>query len=494
MTTKFGRTVIGSIAAIAGVITVWLALRGANVPLAGLGAASIGVAAAFAPELVVLLVVPLAVSGASWAIVRLAVLAMVAALATAMIMSPRSSWIRPRWAHAWIAGLALLLVISAVAPAVIHADAARYDLVTLIAGLTVLAACAAMRLSEKALCAAVSISGAAAAVMVLVAGDRADDRLVGLTLNPNYLGALLALPVVASFALAVQRRQVLWLLPGAVCAVALVATESRGATVAALVGLAYVVVAGRRWWLQVGGLVAAAAIALAMSQALYVGEKDPLPTAAPSPVATTPVPSPAPRQSAKPNPKSTPKTRPGVSQKASPRPSAQPTPRVQSVTTVIVDGSRTSAELTYNNSVRARAALLAADVALHHPLRGIGYAGFAAYAQTADGFGIYMNTHNDYLRLAAEAGMPALIAFGVLVAMGLRRRGGRQYMMARALVVTNLVTLLFANTLSNLAVSIAFWAALGILLANPPLRPEPVVAGVDEPAELAERECAITGC
>src|SRR5690349_1367057 len=186
MTTKLGRTVIGGVAviiAVIGVTTVWLALRAANVPLAGLGAASVGVAAAIAPELMVLLLVPLTASGAPWAIVRFAVLAVVAALVTVLLISPRSGRIRPTWSHALIAGLALILVVSAAAPAMIRMDDARSNLLPLIGGLTVLAACAAMRLSEKALCAAVSISGTAVAVLMLVVGDRTDGRLVGLTFD-----------------------------------------------------------------------------------------------------------------------------------------------------------------------------------------------------------------------------------------------------------------------------------------------------------------------
>jgi O-Antigen ligase len=457
------RCALGLIAVAGAVAAVRLALGHTTAPMSGLAAAGIGLLAVFFPEAVMLVVVPVAQSGAAWPVVRVAVLAMIAALALATVLVRHRGVVRLRWAHLVIGVLAALLTVSLLYPAVGVGEGARYNLVTFMAGLAVLAISAAIRLSETLLCAVSALAGAIISGYVMFIGEYANGRLVGLSLNPNYLGALLTLPLVAGVGLAVHRRQVWWLLPATACAVALVATGSRGSTVAAACGLAYVFVVGRRWWLQLGCLVAAAALALALCQVLYVRGGDPAPAVAPASTGTVADAGPG-AATATADSGQDPLRQPGS----------------------LVGRTRTNAELAYNNSVRAGAATLAAQFSVRHPLRGVGYGAFPHLA-AGSSFGIYMNTHNDYLRLSAEAGLPALLAFGVLVAMGLRRRGDRGFAVCRALVVTNLVTLLFANTLATLSVSVLFWAALGVLLANPPLR------RAQEPRVLENAEYAVAG-
>lgn len=129
-------------------------------------------------------------------------------------------------------------------------------------------------------------------------------------------------------------------------------------------------------------------------------------------------------------------------------------------------GSRTSTELTANTEVRKQAALLAVRVALDHPFRGIGYGMFPDYARTSSILGIYINTHNDYLRLAAEAGIVALVLFVALLWLGLARRYAADHAILQSLGVAYSVGLLFANTLTDLLVSAPFWVSLGCLLAH----------------------------
>lgn len=251
----------------------------------------------------------------------------------------------------------------------------------------------------------VTASGAGVAVYLLARGAYTSGRLTGLGLNPNYVGAGLALFVVAGVGLVRFSRSWWWLVPAAVCAYALVETRSRGAFVMAAAGLACVLLVGRPLRHKV--LIACALLA---SVALLPGSLDSLEGS--------------------------------------------------------LTGSRTATELTANTEVRKQAALLAVRVALDHPLRGIGYAMFPDYARASASLGIYINTHNDYLRLAAEAGLVTLAALVVLLWLGLARRYTGYHIILQSLCVAYAVGLLFANALADLFISTPFWVSLGCLLAR----------------------------
>ncbi|WP_405878067.1 O-antigen ligase family protein [Streptomyces sp. NBC_01136] len=248
-------------------------------------------------------------------------------------------------------------------------------------------------------------SGAGVAVSLIVQGEYAADRLTGLGLNPNYVGAMLALSLVAAVGLVRLNRSWVWLLPALVCAAALLETRSRGAFLAAAAGLASVLLAGRLLRHKVLIALAILVAALVLPGTLDSVEND-------------------------------------------------------------LTGSRTSTELTANTEVRKQAALLAVRVALDHPFRGIGYGMFPDYARTSSILGIYINTHNDYLRLAAEAGIVALVLFVALLWLGLARRYAADHAILQSLGVAYSVGLLFANTLTDLLVSAPFWVSLGCLLAH----------------------------
>jgi O-antigen ligase len=261
--------------------------------------------------------------------------------------------------------------------------------------------------SPRRLAQTIGAAGAAEALYVLSRGDYADHRLEGLGLNPNYLGLLAAVPLVACLGLARRRGDRAWLLPAAPCFAVVAATQSRGAFLAAAAGAVMVLAAGRSPQARVLMTVGALAVALLLPGSLGAVENS------------------------------------GAS-------------------------DRSAAELSNNDDVRAHAARFALDVVLAHPLRGIGYDMFAPYAADSPDIGMFINTHDDYLRLAAEAGLPALAFFLALVAWARRDRARRDTATLRAVVVAYAVGLLFANTLSNLAVTGPFWAALGVLLAKSP--------------------------
>jgi O-antigen ligase len=110
-------------------------------------------------------------------------------------------------------------------------------------------------------------------------------------------------------------------------------------------------------------------------------------------------------------------------------------------------------------------AWFAVRVAAGHPLRGIGYGTFPSHAGAE--FGLHIATHNDYLRLAAETGIPALVAFLGLLWLGLRRPASGDLAVLRAMTAAYAAGLLFANALASLVISTPFWLALGCLLATP---------------------------
>ncbi len=82
------------------------------------------------------------------------------------------------------------------------------------------------------------------------------------------------------------------------------------------------------------------------------------------------------------------------------------------------------ASIETSSHLRIEAAKLAVHLMAMHPLTGVGYAQAAAYAPSDPGLGIEFDTHNEFLRIGAESGIPALLLLIGLVAVCLSR-GGR---------------------------------------------------------------------
>lgn len=289
----------------------------------------------------------------------------------------------------------------------------EHDLILFLVGLAVLVLFAVLRLSLTDILHSIALGGLATAVLVLIGSDVSHDgRLTGLALNPNFLGLLLGttlvalagmpLPVLAAPRLSSELLR--WIGAGVVT-LALVLTQSRGAVLAAGVGLIVLFTAKLRPRWQAAAVVAAAVLIL---------------------------------------------TVPGL-------------------TDAVVSGgvNRPHEELASNNSVRLNAARLAVRYAVDHPLAGVGYGTFPDRARSDSYLGVYINTHNDYLRLAAEAGLPAVVVFMCLIFPVTRApRNSRAGRTAFALAVAYLVGLVFANSLTNLQVSMPFWAVLGSIWAT----------------------------
>ncbi|MFB9839667.1 O-antigen ligase family protein, partial [Actinoallomurus acaciae] len=211
---------------------------------------------------------------------------------------------------------------------------------------------------------------------------------------------------------ALRHRRPGWLVPAGVCVAAMAATQSRGAFVSAAAGVAVVLLQGRRRGIQVAIVAVAVALGTVFPAAVDTVEH-------------------------------------------------------------VAIGHRPATELSQNSSVREHVAWYAVRVAAEHPLRGIGYGIFPSYAENSPRLGIYIATHNDYLRLAAETGIPALMVFLVLIWLGMKSPASGEAAVQRAMVAAYAVGMLFANTLANLVVSMPFWLALGCLLAASSAREQP---------------------
>jgi O-Antigen ligase len=233
-----------------------------------------------------------------------------------------------------------------------------------------------------------------------------EERGSALELNPNYLGVLFASGVIASAALLCGhvrgRERLLALLSVGLCVVGMFTTQSRGALLVVAVGLAVILVAVVRSRAIVGLTILGFAVLVAVT-----------------PTARTDV-----RDAAL--------------------------------------GNRDAADFTVSDTLRGDAASLALRYATSHPFDGIGYGLFPTRSSEDGEEHVELNTHNDFLRLSAEVGAPALAALLILLVPALRRGNLRTIDNGlRALLLAQVVSLLTGNYLSNLQVSGPLWLILG---------------------------------
>ncbi len=382
------------------------------------GAMVLGLLAVSGPGSGSLCVVPVGLLGAVQTGGPVPALGGIAAVTVAVALSGKSPGTpvgvvglrAPGVPHRWIAVLAALLLVSFVFPAERSAPTSIVDILGLLAGLVLLSVATAFPPSPGGVARVTAVAGSIAGAYVLALGDHADGRLDGLGLNPNYLGAMLVLPLVAAVGLTRRTHRTVWLVPAAVCGAGIVDTQSRGAFLASVAGVAVVLLQGR-------SLTSKALIVVGMAAAGTV------------------------------------------------------LPGSFGAAEHLVTGQRPATQLTSNNSAREHAARYAADVAVAHPLRGIGYGMFPSHAAKSPVLGLYIATHDDYLRLAAESGVMTLVVFLALLWLGVRGRRSGDLAVLRAVVVAYAVGLFFANQLANLVVSMPFWLSLGCLLASSPRPP-----------------------
>jgi len=409
-------------AAVAAPVLAWSAISHGALLLAGAGFAVLAYLIAAKPAYTAPAVVAIAPLQATVRHGETAALAAALLIICVLVLRLATGSLRPRARQLAAAPLACALLLSYAAPAaVLVPQTSRYaDLAGLLEGLVLLTLVVCAPPAERMLASLIGISGAVLSIYALFVGDRASGRLEGLGLNPNYLGLLVAVPLVVSLGLARASRSRLWAVPAAFCFAALAATQSRGAFVAAAAGVTVLVVSGRTAQMKAG--FAAAAL---LAAALLPGSLSTLENSG--------------------------------------------------------GGERAPAELAYDDGVRTHVASFALDVAFSHPLRGIGYDMFAPYAADSPEVGIYINTHDDYLRLAAETGVPGLALMLVLLVPAFRVQRTPSASTLRAGVLAYAAGLLFTNTLANLAVSAPFWAALGVLHAS--TVPERAVTSPLQPPE-----------
>lgn len=377
------------------------------------------------PATAALLLIPLGLLGAALTDATFVLLAVLVVTLTVMFQVVGGALaVRPP--HLWVALMICLLVVSFVPSMEDSATSMpRFlDLAGVLGGLGLLAAAVAAPPHPRNLARTTALAGALAAGYVLANGDEAAGRLEGLGFNPNYLGALLAPPLVAAIGLTRRSRSPAWPAAGTICLVAMAWTQSRGAFIAATVGVAVALVHGRPRRHQ-------ALITLAVAGVVIV------------------------------------------------------LPGLLATAWHAAMGGRETAELSHNRAVREQAAEFALRVAAEHPFHGIGYGMFASYAARSPRFGLDIGTHNDYLRLAAESGAATFAVFLVLLWLGVRGRRPGDPSLALALMLTSATTLLFANLLANLTISMPFWLSLGCLLAAGGSRAG--TAPPDLPPELAPR-------
>jgi hypothetical protein len=358
----------------------------------------------------------------------LSTVALTAVLALAAAVLFASGSLRIRRAHLWVAVLTVTVLAAYLVPDVRLQSGVqtRQNLIWMVGGLIVLAVCIASPPSARALVRVILLTGAIAAVIALVHGDYVGGRLQGLGLNPNYLAVYLAMPIVISVGLALRRRSPLWLAAGAACLPALLASRSREGFLAAAAGVAFVIIQGRSRGQQV-----LMVLTVATAVVLFPGD-------------------------------------------------------LGSIASLGAAG-RPAAELSYDNLLRARVALFAVHTAIGHPLLGIGFGQFPAYAAVSSALGLYITTTNEYLLLAAETGLASLAALLVLLWLAVRTPRSGDMALVRAAVVTSAVSMLFIDSFASPVVAVPFWACLGTLLArgNAPISSK---ANASERAGATEKE------
>ncbi len=125
-------------------------------------------------------------------------------------------------------------------------------------------------------------------------------------------------------------------------------------------------------------------------------------------------------------------------------------------------GGRINENFSSSDNVRFNLARLAIRLAVDHPLIGVGYGNFPFFAQSAPSVGILLNAHDDYLRVAAEAGIPALILLVSIFVIGIKSMRRIQCgSVALAVLVVYMGGLFTIDALSSLPLSAGIWILIG---------------------------------
>jgi O-antigen ligase len=118
-----------------------------------------------------------------------------------------------------------------------------------------------------------------------------------------------------------------------------------------------------------------------------------------------------------------------------------------------------------SNDARWEVLRLALELGFRNPLSGVGYRHFADFSYAT--LGVALNTHNDYVRIAAESGLVAL-AFLIMLIVRVYTfvDDTVEYRAIRAVLLAALVSSLFTNAMTDLRVSLPLWLFLGFAWAG----------------------------
>lgn len=138
------------------------------------------------------------------------------------------------------------------------------------------------------------------------------------------------------------------------------------------------------------------------------------------------------------------------------------TPAQEFVSRLFTAG-RSEAAAESSTSQRLVLSDLAMCLVQSHPLFGIGYRAFPDHSYEI--FHVGFNTHNDYLRIAVEAGLPTLIIV-VLIGLGATFWTSRSWKfrpVVLPIVAATATSFLYGNTMALLSLSFPMWVLLGVL-------------------------------
>ncbi|WP_214325880.1 O-antigen ligase family protein [Nonomuraea sediminis] len=229
-----------------------------------------------------------------------------------------------------------------------------------------------------------------------------NNRLYTEVYYSTWLGIIEGPAVVVCIGLAYVRRTPLWLAPAAICLACVIASGSRAGMLAAVVGVTFFLMTGRTGFLRVLYMLVLGLGAVMILR--YGGSAEDL------------------------------------------------------LAPLRAGSSIDSSDMHRTGLMTSSLQLIA-----QHPLRGVGYGNLVDMIDIS--YGPRTGAHNDYIRLAAENGLPALVLFLVLVFRGVRSRQQGDLGVIRALVVSCLVWIGTDVALPHPVISVHFWIPLACLLA-----------------------------
>jgi len=258
----------------------------------------------------------------------------------------------------------------------------------------------------------VAISGAASSTYSsLIAQVSVSGRLTSGELNANSLGHVAAISIVALVAISWLGKSPWWLLLALPSAYILFSTHSRASFIIVAVGIGVFVLSGLTRRLRVVVSIGAAVVILAAVV-------------------------------------------------------------VQQATGIAAfTAGRSEQKAEGSTEQRGELLQIALGLILQNPIAGVGFRSFPDYSYEVFHFGF--NTHNDYVRLAVEAGVPTLLCVLAIVLVPLFAAHGKGTLqrIGTPVVAATAVSFLFGNTMSLLAVSLPFWFTVGLFWSQRAPRP-----------------------